>query len=183
MDWKVYEDELNAKNEKAFEWLNNEFFKLRTSRITPNVLDHIKVEAYDELMPINQLANVSSPEARVLIIKAYDASVYKNIAAAINASDLNVNPQIDADKIRLSFPALTEDARKDIVKKAKSIAEDAKIKIRRNRQDIHDKYRKDDELSDDNKKNYHNLLDKNTKLANEKIEAILDAKTKDILTI
>ena len=183
MDWKTYEQKFEEKSLPIFAWYEQELAKLRTGKVTAVVLDHIKVEAYGELQRINQIANISSPEPRVLIIKAYDSSLYKNIANAISNSGLNINPQIDADKIRLVFPALTEESRKEMTKKAKSIAEDAKIRVRRLRQEIHDNFKKDEELTDDDKKNYINNLDKTTKLKNEKIEKILELKNKEILTI
>ncbi|MGL4950750.1 MAG: ribosome recycling factor [Mycoplasma sp.] len=182
MEWKVYEQSFIEKSKSVFEWLDNEYSKLRSGRITSSVLDHIKVDAYGELTPIANVANISSPEARVLIIKPYDASLNKNIAGAINASDLGVNPQVDGDKIRLSFPALTEDVRKETVKKAKSISEEAKIRIRKVRQAIHDDFRKD-ELSDDDKKYYVTCLDKVTKEQNEKIEKSLSSKSDEIMKI
>ncbi len=180
MEWKLYEQQFLDKSKPVFDWLQDEFSKLRSGRVTPAVLDHIKVDAYGELQPLINIANVSCPEPRVIIIKAYDPSLYKDIAAAINASDMGVNPQIDADKIRISFPALTEDIRKDTAKKAKAIAEDAKVRIRRVRQDIQDQYRKE-ELSDDDKKYYNTELDKVTKQQNEKVEKLLEEKTKEIM--
>ncbi len=183
MLWKDYENQFNEKAKSVFNWYEQELFKLRTGKVTATVLDHIKVEAYDELQPINQIANISSPEPRVLIIKAYDPSLYKNIANAITNANMNLNPQIDADKIRLIFPPLTEEIRKEMIKKAKAISEDAKIRIRRIRQDIHDAFKKDEELTDDDKKNYVTNLDKTTKLHNENIEKILESKNKEILTI
>ncbi len=180
MEWKLYEEQFIEKSKHVFDWLQDEFGKLRSGRVTPAVLDHIRVDAYGEAQPIKNIANISCPEPRVIIIKAYDPQLYKDIAAAINASDMGINPQIDADKIRISFPALTEDIRKDTAKKAKAIAEDAKVRIRRIRQDIQDKYKKD-ELSDDDKKYYNTELDKVTKQQNEKIEKMLDEKTKEVM--
>lgn len=181
-EWKEYETNFKEKSKDVFDWLDNEYSQLRTGRITGAILDHIKVEAYGEPQLIKNIANISSPEPRVLIIKAYDSSLYKDIAAAINASDLGVNPQIDADKIRISFPALTEEIRKDVAKKAKAFAEEAKIRIRRIRQQVQDNYRKE-ELSDDDKKYFNNELDKVTKELNSKIEKVLEEKTKEILSI
>lgn len=183
MEWKTYEDSFVNKSKGVLNWLEEELCKLRTGRVLPSALDHIKVDAYGDLQPIKNIANISSPEPRVLIIKAYDPSLYKEIAAAINADvNLGVNPQIDADKIRLSFPALTEDMRKDTAKKAKAISEDAKIKIRKIRQTIQDEYKKE-ELSDDDKKYFNTQLDKVTKEQNEKIENLLNSKTKEIMSL
>lgn len=182
MEWKVYEQMFIEKTAPIFEWLSTEFAKLRTGRITSAALDHIRVNAYDEMSPISNVANISSPEPRVLIIKAYDASLYKAIAAAINASDLGVNPQIDADKIRIAFPAITEEVRKATTIKAKNFAEEAKIRIRRVRQTVQDAYRKA-ELSDDDKKYYTTCLDKVTKEQNDKVDKLLLQKDKEIMTI
>lgn len=182
MEWKQYEKDFNDRCLHVKSWLEQEYAKLRTGKVTGVALEHIRVNAYDELVPINNIANISSPEPRVLIIKAYDASLYKSIAAAINASDLGVNPQIDADKIRLSFPPLTEETRKEIAKKVKVLAEEAKVKIRRIRQDIQDCFKKED-LSDDDKKYFQTALDKVTKEQNEKTELMCEHKTKEILSI
>lgn len=182
MEYKIYEEIFKDKAIAVLDWLQGEYFKLRTGRVSSTILEHIKVDAYDELVPINNIANISSPEPRVLIIKAYDASLYKNIAAAINANNIGVNPQIDADKIRLSFPALTEEIRKDTAKKAKLTAEEAKIRIRKIRQLVQDESKKE-ELSDDDKKYFTTCLDKTTKEYNEKIEKILENKTKEILMV
>ncbi len=110
-------------------------------------------------------------------------STIKDIAAGINQANIGVNPQVDADKIRLNFPPLTEDMRKDLVKKAKVLVEDTKVKIRKVRQDIQDMYKKDAELTDDQKKSYATNLDNVTKKYNAKVEEMLDKKTKDIMVI
>ncbi len=183
MLWIDYQTKYEEKAVAIFDWFNLELSKLRTSKITSTILDHVKVEAYGELTPINQVANIASSEPRVLIIKAYDPSLYKEIGNAINNTSLGCCAQVDADKIRVVFPALTEETRKEMIKKAKAIGEDAKIRIRRLRQEIHDNFRKDEELTDDDKKSYINSLDKQTKIFNEKIEKILEQKNKDILVI
>ncbi len=183
MLWTEYQKKYETKATPIFDWFNLELSKLRTSRITSTILDCIKVEAYGQLTPINQVANIASSEPRVLIIKAYDPSLYKEIGNAINNANLGCNAQVDADKIRVAFPALTEETRKEMIRKAKAISEDAKIRIRRLRQEIHDNFKKDEELTDDDKKSYVNNLDKQTKIFNEKIEQILEQKNKDILVI
>ncbi len=183
MEWKNYEEKFDEKIASAIEWLANEFTKLRTGRVTATVLEHVKVESYGELVPLQNVANISAPEARTLIVKPYDMSTIKDIAAGINQANIGVNPQVDADKIRLNFPPLTEDMRKDLVKKAKVLAEDTKVKIRKVRQDIQDMYKKDAELTDDQKKSYATNLDNVTKKYNTKIDEMLEVKTKDIMVI
>ncbi|MGL4948376.1 MAG: ribosome recycling factor [Mycoplasma sp.] len=182
MEWKIYEESFVEKAKHVTDWLNSEYSKLRTGRVTASALDHIKVDAYGEMTAISNIANISSPEARVLVIKPYDVSLNKALAGAINAADLGINPQVDGDKIRLTFPALTEDVRKTTVKKAKMISEDAKVKIRKIRQTIQDEFKKDD-LSDDDKKFFVTCLDKITKEQNEKIEKIFTLKSEDIMKI
>lgn len=183
MEWKNYEEKFNEKVQVAFDWLESEFSKIRTGRVSATVLEHVRVNSYGEMVSIQNVANVSVPEARTLIIKPYDISTIKDIAAGINQANIGVNPQVDADKIRLNFPPLTEDMRKDLVKKAKVLAEDTKVKIRKVRQDIQDMYKKDNELTEDQKKSYATNLDNVTKKYNSKVETLLEEKSKDILVI
>ncbi|WP_208895084.1 ribosome recycling factor [Ureaplasma diversum] len=183
MDFKPYEKMINSEVEHVYTWIHNEFIKLRTGRASPAILDGLVVDYYGEKTPINQLANISLPEPRVLLIKPYDRSSIKDVAAAINESNLGINPQVDADVIRLTFQAPTEDIRKGLVKKAKAIAEDAKIKVRRIRQDAQDKFKKEVGLVEDDKKYFQTELDNLTKEINKHIESLLANKEKDILTI
>ena len=183
INWKDYEKAFNEAVEPAFAWMQNEFNKLRVGRASPAILDGILVEAYGDQMPINQIANISIPEARTLIIKPYDKSVLKDIAGAINAANIGVNPQVDADLIRLTFAAPTEQARKDLVKKAKAISEEAKVKVRRARQDIQDLFKKDANAVEDDKKYFQTELDALTKVVNKRIEDALEIREKEIMTI
>ncbi|MGL4952076.1 MAG: ribosome recycling factor [Mycoplasma sp.] len=182
MDWKNYETMFLTNSEHVYTWLDSEFSKLRTGRVSPTVLESLKVDAYGDMTPLRDVANISTPEPRVLIVKPYDSSLIKKIEESINANNLGVNPQVDGDKIRISFPPLTEEIRKDQVKKAKTIAEDAKVKIRKIRQLVQDNFKKDD-VSDDDKKYFTTCLDKVTKEQNEKIENMLKNKSQDIMTI
>lgn len=183
INWKDYEKAYNEAVEPIFSWMQHEFSKLRIGRASPAILDGILVSAYGDDLPINQVANISIPDARTLVIKPYDKSVLKDIAGAINAANLGVNPQVDADLIRITFAAPTEQARKDLVKKAKAIAEDAKVKVRRARQDIQDLFKKDASAVEDDKKYFQNELDTMTKSINKKIEDALASREKDIMTI
>lgn len=183
INFKTYEAAFNELTAPIFSWMQHEFSKLRVGRASPAILDGILVSAYGEEMPINQIANISIPEARVLIIKPYDKSTLKDIAGAINAANLGVNPQVDADLIRITFAAPTEQTRKDLVKKAKAISEEAKVKIRRARQDIQDLFKKDPDVVDDDKKYFQTELDNITKLANKQIEDAFAIREKEIMTI
>lgn len=183
MDFKVYEKEIREESKTIFNWLHNEFVKLRTGRATPAILDGILVDYYGEPTPINQLANISVPEPRVLAIKPYDRQSVKDVAAAINASNIGINPQVDADIIRLTFAAPTEEIRKGLVKKAKQLGEDAKVRIRHIRQEAQDKFKKEPNVLEDDKKFFQTELDNLTKEINKEIEAKVLEKEKDIMTI
>lgn len=112
MDFKPYETKIRNDVEHVYRWMQNEFVKLRTGRASPAILDGILVNYYDQKTPLNQLANISVPEPRVLLVKAYDRNSLKDIATAINEANIGVNPQIDADLVRLTFQAPTEEIRK-----------------------------------------------------------------------
>lgn len=183
IDFLIYKQQFESDFEAINEWLLSEFAKLRIGKANPAILDDILVHAYDDKMPINQLANLSIPDPRTLVIKPYDKSTLKDIAAAINAANIGINPQVDADVIRLTFKAPTEDDRKLLAKKAKSLAEDAKIKVRRSRQNLQDEFKKDANALEDDKKYFQNELDSITKNFNKKIEEELAKREKEIMTI
>ncbi|MDE5651669.1 MAG: ribosome recycling factor [Ureaplasma sp.] len=183
MDWNSYKLKFEDKFDSIINWMTTEFNKIRIGRATPAILDGILVDAYDEKMNFNQIANISVADARTLVIKPYDRSLLKNITTALSASNLGINPQVDADSIRLSFPSPTEDMRKELVKKAKSIAENAKVDVRRLRQSLQDDFKKDANALEDDKKYFNDELDIITKKANQKIEELFSTREKEILTI
>ncbi|MCV3743639.1 ribosome recycling factor [Ureaplasma sp. ES3154-GEN] len=183
MDFKIYENKMNSEKDHVLKWMQSEFAKLRTGRATPGVLDGILADYYGSPTPINQMANINVMDARTLVIKPYDKSTIKNINTAINASNLGINPLVDADVIRLTFPAPTEELRKDLVKKAKQISEDTKVKVRKIRQNLQDEFKKDTSALEDDKKFFQTKLDELTKKVNKEIEDLFANKEKDILTI
>ncbi|MCV3753905.1 ribosome recycling factor [Ureaplasma zalophigenitalium] len=183
MDFKIYEIQMNEEKESVFKWMHNEFAKLRTGRATPAILDGILVDYYGTPTPINQLANISVVDARSLMIKPYDKNSIKDINTAINAANIGINPLVDADVIRLNFPAPTEDLRKELAKKAKQVSEEAKVKVRKIRQNLQDEFKKDVTALEDDKKFFQTKLDELTKKVNKEIEELLANKEKDILTI
>lgn len=183
INFDIYKKQFESDFEAINDWLLTEFSKLRIGKANPAILDDILVHAYDDKMPINQLANLSIPDPRTLVIKPYDKNTLKDIAAAINAANIGINPQVEADVIRLIFKAPTEDDRKLLVKKAKSISEDAKIKIRRSRQNLQDEFKKDPNVLEDDKKYFQNELDTITKNFNKKIDEELIKREKEIMTI
>lgn len=178
--------EISSKMEKTLTALDNEFKAIRAGRASAAVLDRIFVDYYGAQTPVNQLASISSPEARQLVIQPYDASALKNIEKAILVSDIGINPQNDGKTIRLIFPPLTEERRRDLVKDVKRIGEDSKVTIRSIRRDALEKFKADKKnnvmTEDDLKaaeKDIQDLTDKFCKT----IDSTVSAKEKEILEI
>lgn len=183
---KAEYNEINAKMEKTINALDNEFKAIRAGRASAAVLDRIFVDYYGSPTPVNQLASISSPEARQLVIQPYDASALKNIEKAIQVSDIGINPQNDGKTIRLIFPPLTEERRRDLVKDVKRIGEDSKVTIRSIRRDAIEMFKADKKnnviTEDDLKaaeKDIQDLTDKFCKT----IDSAVSAKEKEILEI
>ena len=172
--------------EKALEHLEEEFGAVRAGRANAKVLDRITVEYYGSETPLNGVATISSPDARTLVIQPWDTKLLKDIAKAIQISDLGINPQNDGRVIRLVFPQLTEDRRKELVKQVKKYAEDAKVAMRNIRRDGMDyvkKLKKNSEITEDDQKkaekDLQDLLDKFIK----KVDAATAAKEKELMAI
>jgi len=182
-DTKPYED----KFETAVAHFEEELKKVRTGRAHPSQLESIKVEMYGSLMPLNQVANVTAPEAQMLQITPFDPSSVQAISAAIRADQsLGFNPSDDGRLIRVPVPSLTEDRRKALVKQASEKVEEARIALRNIRQDaLKEAKRKKEakELSEDDVKRIEKGIDDDIATFNAKIDAIFRAKEKDILTI
>ena len=147
------------------------------------MLDRIECEYYGDRIAINQISSVSVPEPRQLLIKPYDKGDLKSIVAAIASSDLGINPINDGDSIRLIIPALTEDTRRDLVKKAKAKCEEAKIAIRNIRREYNDFIKESDEMTDDYKKRVQEEIQKVVDEASKNLEDILANKEKEIMAI
>jgi len=174
------------KMEKTLESLKREFTNIRTGRANPQILDNITVDYYGVQTPINQMSSISVPEAQLLMIKPYDKSTLKNIEKAIIASDLGLTPLNDGTVIRINFPALTEQRRKELAKVVKSSAENAKVAIRNIRRDVNDqlkKMEKNNELSEDDLKAYNDEVQTITDKWVEKIDAAAKEKEKLIMEI
>ena len=179
---KVYED----KMEKTLEYLMNEYASIRAGRANPHVLDKIKVDYYGTPTPIQQVGNISVPEARIILIQPWEKSLLKAIEKAIQTSDLGINPNNDGSSIRLVFPELTEDRRKELAKDVKKKGEGAKVAIRNIRRDANDTFKKmekSDEISEDELKDATEKMQKITDKAIEKVEKAIENKTKEILTV
>ena len=182
VDFKEY----SRKMEKALDHLAEEFGAVRAGRANAKVLDRITVEYYGSETPLNGVATISSPDARTLVIQPWDTTLLKEIQKAIQASELGINPQNDGKVIRLVFPQLTEERRKDLTKQVKKYAEDAKVAMRNVRRDGMDyvkKLKKTSEITEDDQKkaekDLQTLLDKYTK----KVDDALAAKEKELMAI
>ena len=179
---KVYEE----KMEKSINAMMDEFAPIRAGRANPHVLDKIKVDYYGTPTPIQQVGNISVPEARMIVIQPWEKSLIKAIEKAIQASDLGINPSNDGSVIRLVFPELTEDRRKELAKDVKKKGEAAKVAVRNIRRDANEAFKKQEknnEISEDDLKDATEQIQKITDKAIEKIDKAVENKTKEILTV
>ena len=182
MDIKMVFLEITEKMDKVLENLERRFTTVRTGRANPSSLDGVKVEYYGSMTPLKQLATISVPEARQLLIKPFDRSALKEIEKAILASNLGYNPNNDGETIRIVIPELTEERRKELVKQVKALAEDAKIAIRNLRRDGITATKKL-ELAEDEEKQKENELQELVNSYNKKIEDKLKEKEEELLTV
>ena len=178
--------EFSRKMDRTLEHLGEDFDAVRAGRANAKVLDRITVEYYGSETPLNGVATISSPDARTLVITPWDTKLLKEIQKAIQMSDLGINPQNDGRVIRLIFPQLTEERRKDLSKQVKKYAEDAKVAMRNVRRDGMDyvkKLKKNSEITEDDQKkaekDLQDMLDKYIK----KVDAALAAKDKELMSI
>lgn len=179
---KLFEEKMN----KTIEVLKDEFMTIRAGRANPHVLDKIKVDYYGVPTPIQQVGNISAPEARMIVIQPWEKSLLKEIEKAINMSDIGINPTNDGSSIRLVFPELTEERRKELVKDIKKKGEAAKVAVRNIRRDAIDvikKMEKASEITEDDVKNGEEKIQKMTDKAVEKIDSAVDGKSKEVLTV
>lgn len=178
--------EFSRKMDRTLEHLGEDFDAVRAGRANAKVLDRITVEYYGSETPLNGVATISSPDARTLVITPWDTKLLKEIQKAIQMSDLGINPQNDGRVIRLIFPQLTEERRKELSKQVKKYAEDAKVAMRNIRRDGMDyvkKLKKNNEITEDDQKkaekDLQDMLDKYIK----KVDAALAAKDKELMSI
>ena len=181
-DLKFYQD----KMDKTMEVLLADYGTIRAGRANPHVLDKIKVDYYGTPTPLQQVGNVSVPEARMIMIQPWEASMVKAIEKAIMTSDLGINPTNDGTCIRLVFPELTEERRKELAKDVKKHGENAKVAIRNIRRDANDsfkKYGKEADVSEDEVKELENQAQKLTDKYIAEVDKAIEAKTQEILTV
>ena len=175
----------DEKMAKAIEHLEADFAAIRAGRANPHVLDKLRVDYYGTPTPIQQVGNVTVPEARIIQIAPWEKSLLKDIEKAILTSDIGINPPNDGNVIRLVFPELTEDRRKELVKDIKKKAEDAKVAVRNVRRDGNDAFKKlgKGEVSEDEIKSLEDELQKITDKYVKDIDTLVEAKTKELMTV
>ena len=181
MDIKIYED----KMEKSLANLEDEYTSIRAGRANPRILDKIQVDYYGTMSSLQSVANVSVPEARMIQIQPWEKSMLKAIEKAILTSDIGINPTNDGTSIRLVFPELTEDRRKELAKDVKKKGEEAKVAVRNVRRDgnVAFKKLKGTEISEDEIKDLEDELQKITDKYVAKIDKMVEAKSKEIMTV
>ena len=180
------EKNYSLKMDKSIQSFKKDISTLRTGRANVNMLDTIKVDVYGQFMPINQLATISVPEARLISIQVWDKSNTNLIEQSIQKSELGINPQIDGQMIRLRIPDLTEDRRKDLIKVLKNMGEKSKVAIRNIRREANEELKKklkEKNISEDDNKNFEKNIQKLTDSNIENIEKILAEKEKEISQI
>ncbi|MBP3926141.1 MAG: ribosome recycling factor [Clostridium sp.] len=179
---KVYEEKMN----KSYDALLSEFGSIRAGRANPHVLDKLRVDYYGSPTPLQQVANVSVPEPRMILIQPWEKKLIRDIEKAILTSDLGINPNNDGSSIRLIFPELTEERRKDLSKDVKKKGEGAKVAVRNIRRDANDtikKMEKAGEITEDDLKQGEEKIQKMTEKMIAKIDKAVEEKTKEIMTV
>ena len=175
-----------SRMQKAVDRLVTDYSEIRAGRANPNVLDKVMVDYYGTPTPINQVGSVSVAEARILVIQPWDKGLLNPIMKAIQASDIGINPQNDGNVIRLTFPQLTEERRKELPKGIAKRGEEAKVavrNIRRDEMDVLKKAKKANELTEDDLRDEEEKLQKLTEKICKKIDEISDNKTKEIMSV
>lgn len=175
----------DSKMQKAYDFLATDFAAIRAGRANPHVLDRIRVDYYGTPTPIQQVGNVSVPEPRIIQIAPWEKNLIKDIEKAIMASDVGITPSNDGSVIRLVFPELTEERRKDLVKEVKKKGEEGKVAIRNIRRDGNDAFKKlaKGDVSEDEIKQLEEKLQKLTDKYIKDVEALVEDKSKEILTV
>ncbi len=179
-------NEFEVKMSKVLSNLEAEYVTIRAGRANPHILDKLKVDYYGTMTPFQQVANISVPEARVIQIQPWESSLIKEIEKTINASDLGLTPSNDGKIVRLVFPELTEERRKDLVKDVKKKGEAAKVAVRNIRRDANDVFKKQlkaNEISEDENKMLEDMVQKTTDKYIAKVDEAIDSKSNEILTV
>ena len=178
-------EQYDNKMKKAIEFLEADFAGIRAGRANPHILDKLRVDYYGTPTPIQQVGNVTIPEARIIQIAPWDKSMLKAVEKVIQASDIGINPSNDGTVIRLVFPELTEERRKDLAKDIRKKAEEAKVAVRNIRRDGNDAFKKlaKEDVSEDEIKQLGDELQKLTDKYVKEIDVVTEAKNKEIMTV
>ncbi|MDD4290770.1 MAG: ribosome recycling factor [Clostridia bacterium] len=179
-------ERLTAGIDKTIEYMKGEFAVMRAGRANPRVLDRISVDYYGTPTPINQMGNISSPEPRQLLISVWDKSALKLVEKAILSANIGITPINDGNFIRLNFPEVTEERRKEIVKQIKKLGEETKVATRNERRDAFDKLKKvksDKLISEDLVADYEKEVDEKVNKSIELIDKLVKEKEKDIMSV
>lgn len=184
-DLQLIYDEIKSSNAKAIVHFENELLKVRAGKATPSMLYSVMVDYYGSPTPIQQVANISTMDARTLTVQAWEKNMLNEIAKGIMNANLGLNPQNNGEQLIIQIPPLTEERRRDLVKKAKAESEQAKIGVRNNRKDGIDMIKdlKNEGMSEDLAKDADNEVQKITDAYIKKIDELLELKEKDIMTI
>ena len=180
----IYE-ELKASNQKSIEHFDSELSKIRAGKASPSMLSGVMVEYYEAQTPLQQVANISVMDARTLVVQPWEKSTLNDIAKGIIDANLGLNPQNNGEQLIITVPPLTEERRRDLVKKAKAESENAKIGVRNNRKDALDMVKdlKNDGLSEDHFKNAEIEIQDITNASSKDVDQLFDIKEKDIMTV
>lgn len=178
--------EFEGKMKKTIEVVKGDFASVRAGRANAGVLDKIQVEYYGTMTPLQQVATISSPDPRTLMIQPWDGSLLKTIEKAIQTSDLGINPQNDGKVIRLAFPQLTEERRKELTKQVQKYGESGKVAIRNIRRDAMDRFKameKKGEITEDDRKDYEDDMQKLTDKYCKEIDTLTSAKEQELMAV
>jgi ribosome recycling factor len=178
--------EANERMRKSVESVSREFATVRTGKASPHLLDTVKVQAYGSVMPLNQLATINIPEARLMVVQAFDKSTVGDIVKAIQKADLGLNPAVDGQTVRLPIPPLNEERRKELVKHCKQLAEDGRVAVRNIRRDVNDQIKKEEKagnLSEDQAADGRDEVQKVTDDSIGEIDRLLAKKEKELMEV
>ena len=186
MTQQAVQKDLETRMQQAIDVLTREFAGVRTGRANAALLDSVRVEAYGNMTPINQLASVSVPDPRTIVIQPWDASQIKEIEKGLVKSDIGITPSNDGKVIRLTMPTLTEERRKQLAKAVGKLAEDARVSVRNVRREANDKLKalaKEKKISEDEERRGHDQIQKATDRFTARIEELTRKKEQEVLTV
>lgn len=186
MNQQAVQKDLETRMQQAIDVLTREFAAVRTGRANAALLDGVRVEAYGNMTPINQLASVSVPDPRTIVIQPWDATQLKEIEKGIVKSDIGITPSNDGKVIRLTMPTLTEERRKQLAKAVGKLAEDARVSVRNVRREANDKLKalaKEKKISEDEERRAHDQIQKTTDRFTARIDELVKKKEQEILTV